>query len=215
MNYLALDIGQVLCHVDQYIFANVASETLNISVSDINRFTSRFWELHDLGYTNIQDELIEKLNVKSDIIIKKLADAWSNVVFPNETVINFINNLRNEHNVKIALLSNIGIEHAEVMKTMLSKGGLYSDSIKHFSCAVGARKPSYLYYQSFLSMYPEFKGCFYVDDLQKNIEAGALLGFKCYKFDLANFYPFQNSMWTLEQELEKLKTNFLESIKST
>lgn len=210
MNYLALDIGQVLCHIDQYAFISQTSETLNVAPADVERVLRRMWELHDLGHANIKDELTEKLHVKSPVILDKLSSLWDKVVFPNTVVVDFINDLRIKYDVKVALLSNIGLEHAELMKTMLSRGGLYSESIKHFSCFVGARKPSYLYYQSFLSMHPEFKGCLYIDDIQKNLETGGLFDFKGYNFSLGNYYPFQTSMRSLEEELELIEVTFLE-----
>lgn len=210
MNYLALDIGNVLCHIDQVPFSREISESLNITISEADRFVSRFWELHDIGFTNINDELIDRLGVKSPIKRDKIIALWNAVISPNETVIDFINQLKSDYNVKIAFVSNMGIEHVKIMNTILGKGGLYSDAIKYFSCDVGARKPSYLYYQSFLSMYPEFKGCMYVDDRQKNVEAASLFDFKSYKFSLEDYFPFQAGVKTLEEELQTLKLTFLE-----
>jgi hypothetical protein len=211
--YLALDIGQVLCHVDEFPFVSGVSETLNVSTGDVERVMRRMWELHDLGHANIRDELAEKLHVKSPILLDKLSVLWDTVVFPNNIVIDFINDMRIKYNIKVALLSNIGIEHAALMKTVLSRGGLYEDSIKHFSCSVGARKPSYLYYQSFLSMHPEFKGCMYIDDRPINIEVGKIFDFKSYCFSLANHYPFQTSVQSLEEDLDMIEVSFLETNK--
>jgi hypothetical protein len=85
----------------------------------------------------------------------------------------------------VALLSNIGVEHAVMMENTLKHGGFFPDAIKHFSCDVGARKPSMIYYQSFLWQYPEFKGCLYVDDLQENLDSGAKFGFRPFHLDLS------------------------------
>jgi len=184
MKYLALDIGNVLCHLRQDIFVNGLSSKMNISIAESTRFLKRFWEFHDLGFTRIEDELIDKLGVKSEIILKELSSMWDDVISPNYRVIDFINQLREDHGVKVALLSNMGFEHAESMKTKLSRDGLFEDSVKHLSCFVGARKPSKLYYQSFLWENPEFKGCVYVDDLTENLKAGTQFGFVPFYFSL-------------------------------
>lgn len=184
MKYLALDIGNVLCHLRQNHFVDILSSKLNITTAESIRFLKRFWELHDLGFTRIEDELIDKLGVKSEITLNELTEAWNGVIVSSRSTINFINWLRSEHEVKIALLSNMGVEHAQLMKTKLSQRDLFNSSIKHLSCEVGARKPSKIYYQSFLWENPEFKGCVYVDDLIENLKAGEKFGFEPFYFSL-------------------------------
>ena len=61
---------------------------------------------------------------------------------------------------------------------------MLSESVKHYSCEVGARKPSKLYYHSFLQMHPEFKGAIYVDDNKENLEASKEFGFITIRLDL-------------------------------
>ena len=52
------------------------------------------------------------------------------------------------------------------------------------SYEVGARKPSKLYYQSFLLDHPEYKGCLYVDDLPQNLAVGRYYGFRSFEYNL-------------------------------
>jgi hypothetical protein len=42
-----------------------------------------------------------------------------------------------------------------------------------------------VYYQTFLTMYPQFKGCVYMDDNLDNIETGMLFDFNSIPFDLS------------------------------
>ena len=114
--------------------------------------------------------------------------------------------LKSRHNLKIALLSNVGLEHAERMAKVLSYEGFFQDAIKHFSCQVGARKPTHLYYQSFLQLHPKWERCVYVDDLQANLDASKQFGFKPFRFDLEEISrgddpaeEFHNQMKRLEK----------------
>lgn len=184
MKYICLDIGNVLCSVASEPFLEIISETFNITFAEGARFLKRFQQIHDLGYTTMEDELKDKFGVKSPVTIKKIVDAWNDSVTPNMHIIDKLNGLRSKHNLQVALLSNIGVEHAAMMEEKLSYEGLFPGAIKHFSCFVGARKPSMIYYQSFLIQHPEFKRCLYVDDLKENLEASEPFGFKTYHFTL-------------------------------
>lgn len=184
MKYICLDIGNVLCHVAAEPFLELLSETFNVTIPEGGRFLKRFQQIHDLGYTTMEDELKDKFGVKSPVTIKRLVDAWNDSVTPNMYILNKLNGLRDKYNMKVALLSNIGVEHAAMMEEKLAHNGFFPGSIKHFSCFVGARKPSMIYYQSFLTQYPEFKGCLYVDDLKENLIASEPFGFATYHFTL-------------------------------
>lgn len=184
MKYICLDIGNVLCHVAAQPFIELISEEFNTTLPEASRFLKRFQQIHDLGYTTMEDELKDKFGAKSPVLLKKLVQAWNDSVRPNDEIITSLNKLREKHDLQVALLSNIGVEHAEMMKEKLSRGGFFPGVIKHFSCFVGARKPSLIFYQSFLMRHPEFKGCLYVDDLQENLDASEEFGFQTYRFSL-------------------------------
>jgi FMN phosphatase YigB (HAD superfamily) len=184
MKYIALDIGNVLCTVAAAPFLENLSETFNVTIPEANRFLKRFQQIHDLGYTTMEDELKDKFGAKSPVTIKRLVDAWNESVTPCIPMIEKLNELREKNNLQVALLSNIGVEHAAMMEQKLNHGGFFPGAIKHFSCYVGARKPSMVYYQSFLMQYPKFKGCLYVDDLQENLNASEQFGFKTFHMSL-------------------------------
>lgn len=200
MNYLALDIGNVLCHLRQEYFTAEMSTMLNTSDAFAERFLSRVWELHDIGFTNIKDEMIDTFGIKSEKIIDQLMVSWNDVIIPNERIISFIKDLRDEKDIQIAFLSNMGIEHVKLMEQQLHP--IYHDAIKHFSCEVGARKPSKLFYQSFLWEHPEFKGCLYVDDIQTNLDAGAKMGFKPFHFSLREHDGDYGKLMELQEKFE-------------
>lgn len=182
--YICLDIGNVLCHVAAQPFVEMISEQFNTTLPEAARFLKRFQQIHDLGYTTMEDELKDRFGVKSPTLLKKLVQSWNDSVSPNDHIISVLNNMRAKHDLQVALLSNIGVEHAEMMKNKLASGGFFPGAIKHFSCFVGARKPSSIYYQSFILQHPEFEGCLYVDDLQENLDASKPFGFQTYRFNL-------------------------------
>lgn len=182
MNYVALDVGNVLVHVDFSIFTRELSAQLNLSMEEAEYFLNRTCRLHDLGLTKMSDELRDHFKIKSQVIIDKLLSKWNEVIWPSRNVLNHFNKMIAKDDLKIALLSNVGLEHSVVMENTL--GNLFSGAVKHLSCLVGARKPNKLYYQSFLLQYPEFKGCAYLDDLEENLEASKQFGFRTYHFAL-------------------------------
>lgn len=184
MKFIALDIGNVLCDVVAKPFIENLSETFNISISDARRFLKRFQQLHDLGYTTMADELQDHFNVRSSVTIDRLTTAWNASVIPNTEIIGKLNALRTEQGLQIALLSNIGVEHADMVKEKMTMGGFFDNSIPHFSCFVGARKPTSIFYQSFLLQHPEFQNCLYVDDLQINLDASKAFGFQTFRLAL-------------------------------
>lgn len=180
MKNLCLDIGNVLCEVDLSSYINLLSLRLNLSKEEVWYFLNRVQRLHDLGLTNLSDELRDHFKIKSEIIIDELNNTWNNCIIPNYNLIEKINQLVEKLNIEVALLSNIGYEHAAVFNEKVSM----PKAIKHFSCFVGARKPTLLYYQSFLQQYPQFKNSVYIDDLKENLAAGASLGFNSIHFTL-------------------------------
>jgi FMN phosphatase YigB (HAD superfamily) len=181
--FIALDIGDVICKVVPDPFIESLSETFNVTVPEATRFLKRFQRIHDLGFTTMEDELKDKFGAKSPKTIKKLVSEWNASITPDTIFIDKLNNLKQYYDLNIALLSNIGVEHAQMMEDSL--GDKFLDgTIRHFSCFVGARKPSALFYQSFLMQYPEFTGSLYVDDLQENLDASKRFGFKTFRMSL-------------------------------
>ena len=184
MKYAAFDVGNVLFNVNFPGFINKMSKTLNISVEDATYFMNRSQKLHDLGLTIMKDELIDHLHIKSSVLREELIQDWNRCITPADWILEKIEALCTSHDIQVAFLSNVGLEHAVRMREMLSPYQFFRNGITHFSCEVGARKPTVLYYQSFLQLHPEFQGCPYFDDLKENLEVGASFGFKPYRLSL-------------------------------
>lgn len=186
MKHLAIDIGQVICHLDFTKFNSKLAEYAEISEKDAYDFLLKSQKAHDLGFSVLEKDLADKiygLNLKPEQVID-IVKEWHDTIRPNAIVMTWLEELLAD-NTEIALVSNIGIEHAEAMKTLLAPIYNHPKVIKFFSCFVGARKPTYVYFQTFLNMYPQFQNCVYVDDNADNIESGKLFNFKTVQFDLS------------------------------
>jgi len=202
MKYAAFDVGNVLFNVNFPDFVNKLSKTLNISVEEATYFMNRSQKLHDLGLTVMKDELIDHLHIKSSVLRDDLIREWNNCITPADWLLNKLDTICNTHNIQVALLSNVGLEHAVRMREMLSSYSFFKEGITHFSCEVGARKPTILYYQSFLQLHPEFQGCPYFDDLRENLEVGVKFGFKPFRFSLEEITGpnYQEELFNAEME---------------
>jgi FMN phosphatase YigB (HAD superfamily) len=188
MKYVALDIGNVLVSVDFSVFIKALSRQLNITLEEAEYFMNRTHSLHDMGLTKMSDELHDHFKIKSPIIMDELLSSWNEVIKPNYIMIDKMLSLMKTHNLKVALVSNIGLEHAAKMNQILNRGSFFNQCTLHLSCQVGARKPSKLYYQSFLMRHPEFSHCAYLDDLRENLDAGKQFGFRPFRFALDEAY---------------------------
>jgi len=205
-----LDVGNILIISKFDGFLKKLSKTLNITTEEANYFMNRTQKLHDLGYTNMSDELRDHFKIRSQSIIDELTEEWNNVIIPSDFIIDIVNNLSKKYEVKIALLSNVGLEHSKIMQKVLDKGDFLKDTIKYFSCYVGARKPSLLYYHTFLQLNPEWVGAAYLDDLQENLDASKQFGFKTFRFSLEDNVGLSTS--ELKAKSKEIK-NFLISCK--
>jgi FMN phosphatase YigB (HAD superfamily) len=187
MKYIALDVGNVLVSVNFNVFLTKLSKQLNITMEDASYFFNRVQKLHDVGYTRLADELKDHFKIKSEVVIDELLTHWGEVIGRADYMMDFLEPIVKGWDLQIALLSNVGIEHTIRMKEELNgypNNGFFDNAVKFFSCEVGVRKPSLLYYQTFLQLYPEWRNCGYVDDLQCNLDAAAKFGFRTFRFAL-------------------------------
>ncbi len=200
MKFCAFDIGNVLVYANFNDFLKKLSKTLNITLEEAMYFMNRSQKLHDLGLTNMSDELRDHFKLKSPVMIEELIIQWNEVIRPADFLLERIDKLEKEHNLKIALLSNVGLEHAARMKQVLGMNTFFNKAIKFFSCDVGARKPTILYYHTFLKLHPEFWGCPYIDDLQENLDVGGSFGLNPFRFSLEelNETNFEEKLAALE-----------------
>ena len=216
MIYVCLDVGNVLVHSNFDEFLKKLSKSLNITLEEANYFMNRTQKLHDLGLTNMADELRDHFKIKSPVIMDELLSYWNDVIVPNGHIIKLIADLSKDHKVKVALLSNVGLEHAERMGDVLSNvmvnDTFFNSAIKFFSCKVGARKPTLLYYHLFLELHPEFEGCVYVDDLKENLDAAEQFKSSIFKQPKFKTFHFSLEQIARSKELEKTKMKELKKI---
>jgi FMN phosphatase YigB (HAD superfamily) len=184
MKYVALDVGNVLVNADFTPFLKRLSSELNITMDEALYFMNRSQKLHDLGLTRMADELHDHFKIRSPITIQYLVEEWNAVIQPTDYILDIFNRLQDKHDLQIALLSNVGLEHSERMTYVLGHNGFINNAVKFFSCNVGARKPTMLYYHIFTQLYPNWYGCPYIDDLQENLDASVQFGFKPHRFAL-------------------------------
>ncbi len=196
---VAFDIGNVLCHFDIYRFTEKLSKVVGITDHDAYFLLVRLQALQDIGVTSVATELESQYRLKGEEIME-LVDAWNSTVYPNDSMMRFLENLKTE-NTKIALLSNMGPEHLGYLKKTVPD--LFQDTIHHISCEVGARKPTKLFFQSFIMDNDIFKGCVYIDDIEENLRAGKKYSFKSYQFNLENHMKL--TLAQQKTELDRLK----------
>jgi FMN phosphatase YigB (HAD superfamily) len=136
-------------------------------------------KFQDLGLVSLKDKLQLDFPYLSKSNIDELIFAWDNVLVPNTYVLDKISQL----NCNFALLSNVGLEHAEFIKNTLGNYPCLKNSEMHLSCYVGARKPTKLFFQSFLFDKPN-QHWYFMDDINNNVNMAAKVGFTAFQFDL-------------------------------
>jgi FMN phosphatase YigB (HAD superfamily) len=213
-NYVAFDIGNVLCRINFQEFTECLSDVLNITPWEAGHRFNHTQKLRDLGTLNMRDVLEMEFGIKSSVTINKISDAWNNCVKFDLEVINYFNEFDKKHGLHVALVSNIGSDHSELIKPFFKWNSTFEESTKFFSCDAGVRKPTYIYYQTFLQMHPEFKGCVYVDDLDENLAVGEMFGLKSFKFDLTKFTDYKPLMDELDKIAELILTTSASTIKN-
>ena len=156
---MAFDVGNILVSVNMHQFEQkLVDNKLFDTIESAHFFAEEIQPRLDIGISDIRAELT-KAGARGSVL-DELIGSWMKIISPLHKHIDFIKKLP----CNIALLSNTGTDHAEVLKTL-------DIPIYHFSCYIGARKPSYLFYSSFLNRYPLFFGSVFIDDRQINLDA--------------------------------------------
>jgi FMN phosphatase YigB (HAD superfamily) len=168
---VAFDIGNVLFHFDlNPLFDFLIEKNIFENTSLAYEFMGgSFQHSQEIGLYNIKQSFY-KLNPKLSInTLNQIHDRWMETFSPSLPMIDIVEELINK-NYKVALLSNIGPDHAQAVR---EKCKIFADCIQHFSCEVGARKPTRLYYQSFFIQYGWPNNSLYFDDREDNILMGS------------------------------------------
>lgn len=177
----AFDIGNVLCYVDfSEFYRELAIQGVCDNIELAEQFLIDVQNALDLGIYNISQALrlyFPKINKTQ---VSNLSEAWLTVVKPCDETINILQELIEDKQIQVAILSNIGFDHADYLSNKLNK--IFKNTINHFSCDVGARKPTKIYYQSFIKDNPYFSEVYnvskflsyrglFIDDREENVHA--------------------------------------------
>lgn len=181
---VAFDIGNVLFRFDITPLMNLLI-SLNIvdnTAAAVSFIGGSFMHSQELGLHTIKQSFY-KLNPKlNEQTLQDIRDSWMKTFSQSLPMIDLVEELiYNDYNV--ALLSNIGPDHAMLVRDNCK---IFNKCIQHFSCEVGARKPTRLFFQSFLIQYGWGKEVKYFDDRQDNINI-ANEYYNGILFDLDNF----------------------------
>jgi FMN phosphatase YigB (HAD superfamily) len=185
--YIAIDVGNVLCNVKFDEFASLVARGLNENQTDVIRRINKWQKMNDTGLVTMSDILENEFHITSSIVLQELSNVWKNdVLYFNDEVMEYIEELSSKYQISLALLSNVGVDHFPIIDKYINHNNYkhFEWSIKYYSCNVGVRKPQSLYYQSFLGSYPDFNKALYLDDLKENREMADNFGFHSIDFNL-------------------------------
>lgn len=197
---VCMDIGNVLVHVNLNAFTEVITKIIPKN-HDPMLFLETIQALHDVGYITMRQALRDKyeLSHASNDEVETLINVWNLVVERNEFMINFMKDLSSQ-GVRFALLSNMGHEHHEYLKKICPE--IFELSEIHFlSYQVGARKPSRLFFKTFVEDYNSWGGSIYIDDRIDNLVASKQYAFRTIHFELDK----QKSLFDLKKNTDQIK----------
>lgn len=168
---IAFDIGNVLFHFDLGPIFDILLK-MGIVKDDFQAYeflSGSFQHSQDIGLFDIKESFYNFNNLLSTDELNNIHERWMETFTPSLPMIDIVEELIGK-NYKVALLSNIGKDHAALVR---QKCKIFDKCIQHFSCEVGARKPTRLYYQSFLIQYGWPNNSLYFDDREDNIAMGS------------------------------------------
>jgi FMN phosphatase YigB (HAD superfamily) len=204
-----LDIGNVLVNVHIDNFIKKISELIPEENNPL-LFLETTQGLHDIGMITMSQAFRDRYELSHSISISfdELLNLWNQTVTRNDFMINFMKDLRFQ-GVRFGLVSNIGFEHHQYLEKICPEIFDLAE-IHHLSYQVGARKPSKLYFQSFLQDHPSWIGCVYLDDRMDNLLTGKKYGFRTVQFNLEDYHSLKDmkaATDTIKQLILKHKTN--------
>src|SRR5690606_38012036 len=172
-----------LCHVDFENFFNFLVEQDIVKDHETAiEFLSGIQHPQDLGLYNIRQGFYRFYPHINKQTLHELHDIWDSVVEPSDSMLGLLDDLLSK-GYEIAILSNIGFDHSSILRHRCE---VFKNCHQHFSCEVGARKPTKLFYQSFLLQFGWPSNVLFFDDIEENVKgaSGYLSG---VLFNLNNF----------------------------
>lgn len=194
---VCFDIGNVLTHLNLDAFTNALMELGHIERREEGDLFMRGIQAGcDIGIFNVRESVLSYFKEISHDDLEKLNHVWLDSVTPCPEMGLLLANLK-EQGFEIYLLSNIGWEHAEHVRKFYG----FNLCKEHFSCEVGARKPSKLFFSSFINENPDYRGVKYFDDLKENVRTALKYGLDAEVFDINDFSCGEDAAEYLEQKI--------------
>jgi FMN phosphatase YigB (HAD superfamily) len=167
---VAFDIGNVLFHFDLNPLLDLLIGLNIVADNDMayEFIGGSFQHSQEIGLCDIKQSFYQLNPQLSNKTLQDIHDGWMETFYPSLPMIEIVEELIC-NNYEVALLSNIGPDHAYFVRDNCK---IFNKCIQHFSCDVGARKPTRLFFQSFLISYGWGKNTKYFDDRQDNIAMG-------------------------------------------
>ena len=151
MKTIAFDIGNVLCRTDFTRFSRLVEE---FGFGDSAELLDYFQAPMDIGLCSLRNALKHLCNPihkhHDPNTLRIMDEEWLKIIKMSEPMLQMVKGLLDDR-WAVALLSNVGQEHA---KYMTEQYPILNRCSKHFSCDLGVRKPSELFYQSFFRRFP-------------------------------------------------------------
>jgi FMN phosphatase YigB (HAD superfamily) len=168
---IAFDIGNVLFRFDLSPLLDLLIRlgVVDNTIAAYEFMGGSFQHSQEVGLIDIKQSFYQ-LNPKlSYNNLEEIYDRWMETFEPSLPMMEIVEELiANNHSV--ALLSNIGPDHAKCVR---DKCKIFDKCIQHFSCDVGARKPTKLFFQSFFIQNGWGRDTLYFDDMEANIAMGS------------------------------------------
>lgn len=181
MKTVAFDIGNVLGRVNLGHFRDLLT---SLFANDGQEFLDFLQGVHDVGMCSIRQGLkffTPNHRIYPSDVYSDMEKAWFDALDMSEPMLNLIEDLLDD-DWRVSLLSNMGTDHAVYLRREYP---VINRCVQHFSCEVGARKPTKLFYQSFVQSegwrgiwrYNQGKGAkienytLFFDDLEENVIA--------------------------------------------
>ena len=182
---IIFDIGQVLVHFEpEYMVRQYVTDEKDIALLKEVVFDRLYWDRLDLG--TITDE--ETVSLCRQRLPKRLWDVaekihmnWIYNIPEMEGMAELIKDIKKRHRVGTFALSNIShyfADHMDDVKILSLLDGHV------FSARIGITKPDFRIIDYICEKYNlDPATTLFVDDSEKNVNAGRAYGLTCYQFD--------------------------------
>lgn len=196
MKRVALDIGNVICQVylDRFYNAMIQHKLVE-QMKEAEAFVDGIQGPQDVGLYTVTQAIRRFYPSVTLAQLDYLHDAWMSTIEISKPAAKMIESLIDE-GFTVALLSNMGRDHMNY----ITKQSFADDCIQWFSCKVGARKPTALYYQSFLLQY-DWKNVPFFDDRLENVEAAVDMGLNGKLFSILDFPSEESAALELRRQI--------------